>query len=208
MNDITTLDRTDSRFPTRFIAIGADCPARIYCIGNLDILNHINTVAVIGARRCDRAGYRRAYELAYDQAKTGAVVVSGLALGCDTAAHWGAIDAGGRTIAVVGNGLNHAHPKENAQLQAKIIETGGLIVSEQRPDIHANPTTLIARNRLQAALSDIVILAQCPNPSGSLHTMCFARKYHKSCQAATYPRPSDYDAGNRYLIEENLARPI
>ena len=91
--------------------------------------------------------------------------VSGLAIGCDKAAHEGCLDAGGQTIAIVASGLNIVHPKENAPLQQRILENGGLILSEQPFGVKANPTRLVARNRLQAALSNTVILAECPQQS-------------------------------------------
>ena len=78
---------------------------------------------------------------------------------------------------IMTSGLDIVHPKENAPLQQRILENGGLILSEQPWGVKANPTRLIARNRLQAALSNTVVLAECPEQSGSMHTMRFARKY-------------------------------
>ena len=104
-------------------------------------------------------------------------MVSGLALGCDAAAHRGCLDVKGGTIAIVGNGLDITHPRENKVLEDSILRNDGLMLSEQTIGVKANPTRLVARNRLQAALSEAVILAQCPAQSGSLHTMRFARKY-------------------------------
>ena len=136
------------------------------------------------------------------------MIVSGLALGCDASAHRGCLDAGGATIAIVGSGLNICHPRENKSLEEAILGNGGLLLSEQVIGTKANPTRLVARNRLQAALSDAVILAQCPAQSGSLHTMRFARQYHKKSLAATFPHRADANAGNYALIDANLAKPI
>ena len=136
------------------------------------------------------------------------MVVSGLALGCDASAHIGCLDAGGGTIAIVGNGLDICHPKENKALETRILENGGLLMSEQVIGVKANPTRLVARNRLQAGLSQAVILAQCPEQSGSLHTMRFARKYRKKSLAATFPRRTPANAGNYSLLDQNLATPI
>lgn len=208
MNEIITIEKSDPRFPARLLAIGTDCPERIYCMGNIELLKRENAVAVIGARACDRQGYNKAYHIAKEKAEQGAVIISGLALGCDTGAHRGALDAQGATIAIVGSGLDIVHPRENTALQNEILAKGGLILSEQPLGVKANPTTLVARNRLQAALSNAVILAQCPEHSGSLHTMRFARRYHKRCFAATFPRWTDINAGNRSLLDEGLAEEI
>ena len=205
---IVSISYQDSRFPGRLLAIGADCPAVIHCKGNLKLLEAEKAVAVIGARSADKEGNTKAYQLGADYARKGYVVVSGLALGCDAAAHRGCLDVKGGTIAIVGNGLDITHPRENKALEDSILRNGGLMLSEQPIGVKANPTRLVARNRLQAALSEAVILAQCPAQSGSLHTMRFARKYGRESLAATFPRRTEANAGNYDLIEQNLAKPI
>lgn len=207
--NIITLASQNEEFPLSLIKIGGDCPARIYCMGNLSLLNpNENHIAIIGARRASSIGTQKAYELGKELAKRGNMIVSGLALGCDKAAHEGCLDAGGKTIAVVASGLDIIHPKENAFLQQRILDNGGLVLSEHPLGIKANPSRLIARTRLQAALSEAVILVECPKHSGSMHTMCFARKYNKPCFAVSYPRYSEINAGNELLLKCNLAQPI
>lgn len=131
-----------------------------------------------------------------------------LALGCDAAAHRGCLDAKGGTIAIVASGLDITHPRENKPLQDAILENGGLLLSEQVIGVKANPTRLVARNRLQAALSEAVILAQCPAQSGSLHTMRFARQYRKRSLAATFPHRNQFNEGNYQLLDNNQAQPV
>lgn len=205
---IKTLTCQDECFPSALKHIGNDCPPMIHCLGNVELLKKEDAVAVIGARSCDRQGYGKAYDLAVRYAGEGSVIVSGLAIGCDTAAHRGALAVYGATIAIVATGLDHIYPRESEGLQAEILRKGGLILSEQIVGTKANPTRLIARNRLQAALSGSVILAQCPAKSGSLHTMRFARKYHKQSFAAAFPRWYTENLGNKELLEADLARPI
>ena len=176
---------TDAEFPEKLRQIGNDCPPIIHLKGNIGLLNERNAVAVIGARAADKEGNEAAYKLGRKFAEEGHVIVSGLALGCDTSAHKGCLDVGGKTIAIVGNGLDICHPKENKWLEQSILQHEGLIMSEQPFGVKANPTRLVARNRLQAAMSKAVILAQCPEKSGSLHTMRFARKYGKESQLLT-----------------------
>ena len=195
-------------FPDRLKKIGRDCPAVIHCKGNIELLTRPNAVAVIGARAADKEGNDVAYRIGRRYASEGNVIVSGLALGCDTAAHRGCLDAGGETIAIVGNGLDICHPKENVRLMEKILSSYGLMLSEQPFGVKANPRRLIARNRLQAALSNAVILAQCPAHSGSLHTMRFAREYRKKSYAVKFPKWTVANAGNRMLIEEGLAETL
>lgn len=205
---IVSISCQDDDFPKRLLAIGDDCPAVIHCKGNLELLKAEKAVAIIGARSADREGNAKAYQLGKEYASQGNVIVSGLALGCDASTHIGCLDAGGATIAIVGNGLDICHPKANKSLETRILNSGGLLLSEQVVGVKANPTRLVARNRLQAALSESVILAQCPAQSGSLHTMRSARKYRKQSLAAAFPRRTDANAGNYSLIDNNLAKSI
>ena len=200
---IVSLSCQDDDFPARLRAIGADCPAVIHCLGNPSLLNRERAVAVIGARSADAEGLRGAYSIAERYARSGHVIVSGLAIGCDTAAHRAALTCGGDTIAIVATGLDRIHPRESEALQADILRSGGLIISEQPIGVKANPTRLVARNRLQAALSEAVILAQCPAKSGSLHTMRFAAKYHKQRYAIAFPHTTPSNQGNHNLLQNN-----
>lgn len=205
---IVSISCQDERYPKMLVDIGPDAPAVIHCLGNIELLNEEKAVAIIGARAADREGNQKAYQFGKEYAEKGYVIVSGLALGCDTSAHLGCLDVKGKTIAIVGNGLDITHPKENIALQRRILDNGGLLLPEQVIGVKANPSRLVARNRLQAALSQAVILAQCPAQSGSLHTMRFARQYGKKSYAASFARRTDSNAGNYDLIDSNLAQPI
>ena len=131
MAQILTINKNDELFPESFRAIGEDCPERIYVMGNLDLLKSEHMVAIIGSRKATRAGNSKAYELGLNYAKKGYVVVSGLALGCDAAAHRGCMAGNGGTIAIVASGLDKVHPYENIPLQEEILRKGGLVLSEQ-----------------------------------------------------------------------------
>lgn len=205
---IKTLSIQDEDYPERLKKIGNEAPVLIHLLGNTDLLKREKAVAIIGARSADREGNAKAYELGKKYAKEGNVIISGLALGCDKAGHEGCLAVNGETIAIVGSGLDIVHPKENTDLQKRILEAGGLILSEQLIKTKANPTTLVVRNRLQAALSDSIILAQCPAQSGSLHTMRYARQYRKKSLAVRFPKKTEANAGNFELIESNLAQPL
>lgn len=205
---ITTIPIDDPRYPAELKAIGADAPRTLYALGNLDLLDCDKRVAVIGARQADRKGYDAAYRLGKQYAAEGYIIVSGLALGCDTAAHRGCLDAKGLTIAVVATGLNLTHPAENSRLQSDILAGGGLLLSEQPLNTPHSPQRLVARNRLQAALSRQVIVAQCPERSGTLHTVRFAHKYGKEVLAVDFGYSNPANAGNCKLIESGQAEGI
>ena len=205
---IITLTCQDSNYPDRLKKIGNEAPSMIHCMGNMELLSKDNAVAIIGARAADKEGLDVAFKLGKLYAEKGFVIVSGLACGCDKAAHEGCLSVGGETIAIVGSGLDITHPTENIGLQKRILDMGGLILSEQLLKTKASPRSLVARNRLQAALSRSVILAECPIKSGSLHTMRFARAYGKQCLAIEFPKRTENNAGNFDLIDKHLAEPI
>ena len=205
---IMTLSVQDENYPIRLKEIGNEAPSLIHCLGNVDLLKEEKAISVIGARAAGKEGLDAAYNLGKKYAEAGFVIVSGLALGCDKAAHEGCLNAGGKTIAIVGSGLDIIHPIENSDLQRRILEAGGLILSEQLLKQKASPRTLVARNRLQAALSLSVILAECPIKSGSMYTMNFARGYNKKCYAVIFTKRTETNAGNFYLIDNNLAEPL
>ena len=208
MTQIITINKEDELFPKAFKAIGEDCPERIYAMGNLDLLKRERMVAIIGSRKATRTGNIKAYDLGASYAKKGYVVVSGLALGCDTSAHRGCMAADGDTIAIVATGLNLVHPRENIPLQEEILRKGGLILSEQPLGVKANPTRLIARNRLQAALSEEVVVAECPKHSGTMHTVRFAQKYGKKVKAARLSYDKEENSGNKYIIDTGIGEGI
>lgn len=208
MAQIITINKEDEFFPEAFKAIGEDCPERIYAMGNLDLLKREHMVAIIGSRKSTRTGNSKAYDLGISYAKKGYVVVSGLALGCDASAHRGCMAADGGTIAIVATGLNLVHPRENIPLQEEILRKWGLILSEQPLGVKANPTRLVSRNRLQAALSEEVIVAECPKHSGTMHTVRFAQKYGKKVKAARLPYDKEENSGNKYIIDTGIGEGI
>ena len=208
MAQIITINKEDEFFPEAFKAIGEDCLERIYAMGNLDLLKREHMVAIIGSRKATRTGNNKAYDLGVSYAKKGYVVVSGLALGCDASAHRGCMAADGGTIAIVATGLNLVHPRENIPLQEEILQKGGLILSEQPLGVKANPTRLVARNRLQAALSEEIVVAECPEHSGTMHTVRFAQKYSKKVKAARLPYDKEENSGNKYIIDTGIGEGI
>ena len=206
--EIITIHKDDELFPMALKTIGEDCPKILYALGNIELLKEEHMVAIIGSRKSSRQGNSAAYSLGVKFAKEGKVIVSGLALGCDTAAHRGCLSVDGKTIAIVATGLNLVHPRENEPLQAEILRKGGLILSEQPIGIKANPTRLVARNRLQAALSETVVVAECPEHSGTMHTVRFAQKYGKHIKAVHFKWTNEQNTGNRFIVDNHIGEYI
>ena len=206
--DIITLTPENPDYPAEFRTIVDDMPPVLYALGNTELLTHPHKVAIIGGRNADSNGIDAACRLGRKYTEEGWVVVSGLAAGCDTAAHRGCLDAGGKTIAIVATGLDRVHPKANAALQKDILRSGGLILSEQLLGTKANPTRLIARTRLQAALANPIVVAQCAERSGTMHTVAFAQKYGKHLLAVSYDYLTEQTVGNRLLIDSGIAEAL
>ena len=174
-----------------------------------------DNVAIIGARAADKDGLDVAYGLAKQMGEQGHIVISGLALGCDTAAHQGCLDAGGQTIAVVTSGLDITHPRVNKSLQDEIVANGGAILSEHPFGVKVNPTRLVARCRMQVVLTQSVIVAQCPIISGTMYAVRFAQEYNgvpfgweNKVYSVRYDTQNELNSGNKFLLDYNLALPI
>lgn len=195
-------------YPCRLKVLNNDVPLLIHVLGNKELLYREDSVAVIGARSADKEGLDMAYFSSQQLAKQGYPVISGLALGCDTAAHRGCLDAGGQTMAVVASGLDITHPKANKALQEDIVASGGTILSEYPFGVKANPTRLVARCRIQGALSHTVIVAQCPIISGTMYAVRFAKTYGRNVYAVQFDRQNELNTGNKFLLDYGIAQPI
>jgi DNA processing protein len=158
-------------------------------------------IAVVGTRRPSPQARAFASRLAAELAIRCWTVVSGLAAGIDTAAHRGALDAGGRTLAVLGSGLGAVYPTQNARLAAR-IEASGALFCEIHPDAAPSSPALVARNRLISGLSHAVIVIEAGARSGSLHAARFAEQQGRIVFAVDCAAP-----GNRQLIAGG-ARPL
>ena len=147
-----------------------DPPPTLYVRGDCP-LDGEKQFAIVGSRRCTRDGQRAARDIARELARCGVTVVSGMARGIDTCAHEGALAAEGRTVAVLGCGVDIAYPPENAALMAQIIESGGAVVSEYVPGTTPLPGNFPARNRIISGLSSGVLLVEGAQRSGAMITV-------------------------------------
>lgn len=143
-------------------------PAQLFAAGNLELLRRGPRVSIVGSRQASEEGVARAQMLARSLARRDIIVVSGLAKGIDRAAHEGAMNAGGATVAVLGTPLDEVYPKEHAALQARIAREH-LVVSQFASGSRVYRTNFPARNRTMALLTDATIIVEAGETSGTLH---------------------------------------
>jgi len=153
--------------------LGASRLTGLYVAGSLDALA-APSVAIVGTRAPSDAGRRFAHRLAAELGAAGVCVVSGLALGIDSAAHEGSLSAGAPTIGVLGGGHDHFFPARNRELAARMIAAGGAVVSPYPPEAPARPHQFLARNGVVAALVDGVVVVEAAARSGALNTASWA----------------------------------
>lgn len=161
------VSREDPEYPPGLDAT-EDPPDRLWVAGR-DLRSFGSMVTIIGARRANQYGLNQAHRLAGDLAVGGVCIVSGLARGCDAAAHDGALEAGGDTIAVLGSGVNMCYPAGSRALYAEIAERGAL-VSAMPPGADAHRGSFLYRNGIMVAMSVAVIVVQGDKESAAVNT--------------------------------------
>lgn len=169
-----TVRPADGHYPQRLKRV-PDHPAELHVRGRL--VDRAISVAVVGARAASGHAMASARELAGELARAGALVVSGGAVGVDAAAHRGALEAGGVTVAVLGCGVDVVYPARNRPIFHDICTGGGALVSMFPAGASPRAGYFVRRNRIIAGLADMVILIEAGPASGALHTAAAARKY-------------------------------
>ncbi len=178
------------------LGMAADAPFFLYVKGALPLQN---TLAVIGTRAPTPRGSVVASKIAAHFASSGVSIVSGLAVGIDAAAHVAALDAGGHTVAVLGHGLQTIYPREHAALAERILDQGGALVREYPFGTQLVQRRLFERDRIQAGLSQAVVMVQSKPDGGSMHTAKAALRYGRRLYV---PAPLDADlAGDNPAVE-------
>jgi DNA processing protein len=207
----------DELFPAQLKRIqqeGNDAsPLVLYCKGNIQMVGNTPGIALIGTRHPTREGVRMGEYFGYHFASKGYNIVSGLALGCDAAAHRGALAAKGLTTAFVGHGLDIVYPKKHEALAERILYSGGAILSEYPPGTPCSYKTLIARCRLQAGLADTTVVIQTDDKKGgSMHAVRTAKENNKTVYAVEYEDAALSNhpmvEGNSQLIAKGWAKPL
>ncbi|HUW02182.1 MAG TPA: DNA-processing protein DprA [Acidimicrobiales bacterium] len=190
----------EAAYPAR-LQHDPDPPLLLSIDGDLGRLSD-RTVAIVGTRRCSRAGYDTAYRLGSDLAAAGVTVVSGLAAGIDAAAHRGAIDAhGAAPLAVAGTGLDVPYPRANRTLWRDVASAGALI-SEAPLGARADRWRFPARNRIIAAMAEVVIVVESPARGGSMHTVDEADARSIDVLAVPGPVMARNSEGTNALLHE------
>ena len=169
---IRCLTRVGEGYPARLTSI-YDPPPTLYVRGDCG-LDGDRMFAVVGSRRCTRDGQRAAREIAEGLARADVTVISGMARGIDTHAHEGALAGQGRTVAVLGCGVDICYPPENEDLMARILDRGGAVVSEYIPGTQPLPGNFPPRNRIISGLADGTLLVEGAKKSGAMITVNFA----------------------------------
>jgi DNA processing protein len=196
--DVLVLD--DGSYPYLLREI-ADPPIVLYVKGNWQECVESPCVAVVGSRRCSTYGENASEMLARDLAENGICIVSGLARGIDSAAHRGAIRAKGKTVAVLGTGVDNVYPKENAKLVAEILDAGGAIVSQFPLETPPLKDNFPYRNRIISGLSLGVLIVEASERSGSLITARLAMEQNREVMAVPGNITSKNSFGTNYLIK-------
>lgn len=169
---IQILTQQDKDYPVLLKSI-YDAPVMLFLRGNRKILNN-TMIGIIGCRNATSYGQKIANQLAYQLAKEKIGIISGMAKGIDACAHWGCLQAKGKTIAVLGSGLDRIYPKENTRLYQAILEQNGAIVSEYLIGTPPNKMNFPARNRIVSGMSKGIIVVEARQKSGTLITVDFA----------------------------------
>ena len=172
LKQVKTVERGSQSYPDRLEML-PDPPERLFVIGRV---LPPPMVAIVGSRNADSEACRYTSRIARELVRNGIGVVSGGALGIDTAAHRGALEAGGATLAVIGSGFDYLYPEANRPLFAEVTERGGGLMTELRHDQPPGKWTFPRRNRLVAALADTVLVVQAGERSGALITARRARE--------------------------------
>lgn len=181
-------------------------PKALYVIGKLPATRR-PTVAIVGTRKPTAYGQEVAYQLAFDLAQKGIIVISGLALGTDAIAHRGALEAGGTTLAVLANGLDSIHPKTNRDLAINMLAQGGALISEYEPEVEARDFQFLERNRIVSGLSDAIIIIEAAKRSGTLSTAARALEQGREVFVVPGNITSPLSAGCNALLKQG-ATPI
>ncbi len=197
--DVLSLDDGGYPFLLREIA---DPPITLYVKGDWQTCFDAPCVAVVGSRRCSTYGENASQMLSRDLAANGICIVSGLARGIDSAAHRGAIQARGRTIAVLGTGIGQVYPKENAKLVDEILEAGGAVVSQFPLETPPIPENFPYRNRIISGLSLGVLIVEASERSGSLITARLAMEQNREVLAVPGNITSKNSFGTNFLIKD------
>ena len=195
--NIETIDILNENFPKRLKYI-ENSPKILFYKGNYDAVINKYSLAIIGSRDASEYGQKNAYEMAYSFAKDNYSIISGLAIGCDTYAHKGCLDANGMTVAVLSSGLDKIYPIINKELSEKIIENKGCLLSEYPIGTSSFKNNFIERDRIESGLSLGTMVIEANIKSGTMHTSNFTLNQKRLLICFNTNR-----SGNKFLLKNN-----
>lgn len=200
---IKTILKESQQYPSLLKEI-PNPPSRIYVLGELpdDPPAAGPKIAIVGTRKATSQGRAIAKEMAKKLSDQGMIIVSGLAMGIDTASHEGAVAAGNKTIAVLGCGLDTIYPRQNENLAKKILELGGAIISEYPVGTPSFPNQFLERNRIISGLSIATIIIEAPKESGALVTARLAAEQGREVFVIPGPINNPNYYGSHKLIRD------
>ncbi|MDP2624716.1 MAG: DNA-processing protein DprA [Candidatus Peregrinibacteria bacterium] len=198
------ITQEDKNYPTLLKEIKR-APRQLYARGNLDLLNS-TCIAIVGTRANTPYGESMALYFARALVSYGFTIVSGLAFGIDAVVHEKTIEYGGKTIAVLGNGIDSIHPRCHENLGKKILENEGLILSEYAPGVAAYKSHFPMRNRIISGLSIGTLIIEAPKKSGALITARYAFEQNRDVFAIPGDLSRPTTEGNNHLIANEMAR--
>jgi DNA processing protein len=197
---IDVIGYNDTNFPHQLKMI-KDPPVLLYTKGDLQLLTNDNNIAVIGTREPTKLGKSIAFRFGEILSKKGYCIVSGLALGCDSEAHKGCLSNNGKTIAVMPCGLDNIYPSSNKELYENILNNRGLLISEYPINSRIQKSYFVERDRLQSGLSKGVIVVECKENSGTMHTAKYCIEQNRTLGCFYSKRTPDM-SGNILLCSE------
>lgn len=166
----------DKEYP-EYLKYTDSFPFVLHCKGNLELLNNKKTLAIIGSRAASINNTNYAIKISQELTEYGYTIISGMAKGIDSAAHYGALN--GNTIAVLGGGVDNIYPKENKRLYNELFEKNNLIISEFRTGMEPRAENFPRRNRIIAGLSKGILIVEAGEKSGTFHTANQALKFNR-----------------------------
>ena len=203
--NVIKIDIKSKYYPEKLRCIDSP-PKELFCLGNLELMN-AKSIAIIGSRDYSNYGEKAAKDFSYNLAQNNICIISGLARGIDSFAHEACLVAGGKTIAVLGSGLDVIYPKENFGLFNKIILNDGLVVSEYPLGTKPQKQNFPARNRIISGLSDGILVIEAKEKSGTNITVDFALEQGKDVFVVPGNIYSKTSNGTNFLIKEG-ATPV
>lgn len=198
---ISVLPYNDKQFPQSLREI-PDPPVLLYYVGKLPDFSHTFCIGMVGTRKMSESGMQSGYRLAYELAGAQALIISGLAEGIDGVCAVGAMEGGGKTVAVIGCGLDIAYPRHHGKLMNRIVESGGAILSEYPPGTRPMQYHFPIRNRIISGLSQMVIVVEAGMSSGSLITAKEAVTQGRAVYAVPVDAGTAAAEGNNRLLRD------